>query len=59
MSALPDSWAAWAAVKEREEPEEEWNPDGWIDDRATDERLVKLEVDIQGYAIANSTWPTG
>jgi len=52
MNALPDSWAAWAAVKEREEPEEEWNQNGWIDDRATDERLVKLEVDIQGYAIA-------
>lgn len=51
MNALPEAWAAWALRKE-EEPEEEWNPEGWIDERATDERLVMLTVDILGYDIA-------
>jgi len=50
MNALPEAWAAWAARKE-EEPEKEWNPEGWIDKLTADERHVMLKADILGYDI--------
>ena len=58
MNALPEAWAAWAARKE-EEPETEWNPDGWIDDLPNDEKHLKSLICLVAYELAgeaNGHW---